>query len=764
MRRIKTKSLWMIWFLLFSSAAFCQEKLPLKSVFTALEQRHNIKFNYTEETISGIQAIMPDAALTLQQQLLQIQQQTPFGFEIMGKYIVVTSTSDNLPAESPLIYDLNEVVIANFMTSGISKKKYGNFEIKPDKFGILPGLTEPDVLQTMQQIPGIYSVDESISNLNVRGGTHDQNLFLWNGIRMFQTGHFYGLISAFNPMLAHTVSISKNGTPAYYGESVSSLIDISSREASIGPSRFGVGANLICADFFAKVKASKKASFTVSGRRSFTELANTPTYQSYYKRMFQNTIVTRLDNNQIVDYRTTEEFFFYDLTLQYHQKIGKKHELFIDGIGISNTLDIGQNATVDGALTSKVSSLGQQSLGASVQWKTVWNAGNYTRVNGYVSSYELNATNESVENNQVLEQQNAVLDVGIRVENHHRIDAEVNVRYGYLFNDMSITNTDDINAPQLARKMTEIMRTHVAMGEIEYAPSDKSMLVKGGVRFNYFEQLGQFIAEPRLQFSYTLTPELKVEILGEQKSQTAAQIIDLQRDFLGIEKRRWTLADGETPLQRSGQLSIGLSFQNADWLVSLDNFYKKVSGISSPAQAFQNQLEMISIKGNYIVGGSELLVRRNWGHFYGWVGYSLNRNEYHFDNYDPEMFPNNFEIEHSFSAATVYEQNRLKLALGCKWNSGRPTTTPIGFNEGTITYDDPNARSLGAYMQVNLSGSYVWHIGKSRIQANASVLNLLNRRNVINRYYRVNTVANEIERVNTYAMQRTPNLSVRWYF
>ncbi len=764
MRQIKNSPIWIVCFLLLPAMAFCQEKLPLKTVFAALEQRHNIRFNYTEETIAGFEAMMPDAGLPLQKQLEFIQKQTPFGFEIMGNYVVVTAGAISVQPESAVVYDLNEVVIENFLTSGISKKKYGNFEIRPEKFGILPGLTEPDVLQTMQQIPGIYSVDESVSNLNVRGGTHDQNLFLWNGIRMFQTGHFYGLISAFNPMLAHTVSISKNGTPAYYGESVSSVVDISSREADIGPSRFGLGANLVCADFFAKVKVAPQTSFTVSGRRSYTDWINTPTYQSYYDRLFQNTIVTRIENNQIVDYRTSESFYFYDLTLQYHQKLGKKHTFYLDAIGIKNALEIGQNATVDNTLASKSSALEQQSLGASLHWKTAWNANHLTRINAYVSSYKLDASNESIENNQVLAQQNAVLDVGIRLEDRHQIDPEVGVNYGYLYNEMSITNTDDINAPRLAREVVEVMRTHAGLAEIEYAPADKSMLVKGGVRMNHFEQLELFIVEPRLQFSYTLTPEFKIEILGEQKSQTAAQTIDLQRDFLGIEKRRWTLADADTPLQKSRQLSIGLSFQNKRWLVSLDNFYKKVAGISSAAQAFQNQLEMISIKGNYTVGGSELLIRRSWDQFYGWVGYSLNRNEYQFENFDPEMFPSNFQIEHSFSAAAVYERNSVKLALGGRWNSGRPTTLPTSFNDGAISYGDPNAASLDDYLQFNLSASYVWKIGSGRIQANASVLNLFNRQNIINRYYRVNTIANEIERVNTYAMQRTPNLSVRWYF
>lgn len=116
----------------------------------------------------------------------------------------------------PILNELEEVQTEVFLTKGVAKKIDGSYEIKPKKFGMLPGLTEADVFQTMLQLPGIMSVDETISNINVRGGTHDQNLFLWNGIRLFQTGHFYGLISVLNPNLAQKISINKNGSSAFF--------------------------------------------------------------------------------------------------------------------------------------------------------------------------------------------------------------------------------------------------------------------------------------------------------------------------------------------------------------------------------------------------------------------------------------------------------------------------------------------------------------------------------------------------------------------
>ena len=765
MRLNPNSSLWIVFFLLFSATAFSQQKRSLNSVFMAIGQQHHVNFNFTEESVAGFEVDPPESSLSLIEKLQFIQEQTPLGFDLVNnEYVVVRPGKPTGNTVNQMTFDLNEVVIENFLTTGISKKKYGNFEIKPEKFGILPGLTEPDVLQTMQQIPGIYSTDESISNINVRGGTHDQNLFLWNGVRMFQTGHFFGLISAFNPALAHTISISKNGSSAYYGESVSSVVDISTHGKNMEKSQFGVGINLISVDFFAKIKASERTSFIVSGRRSVTDLANTPTYQSYYNRMFQNTIVTNVNSNQIVNYNTNEDFVFYDFTLQYRQKIGSKHELFIDGIGIRNQLDIEQNATVNGHFNSKFSSLQQQSLGGSLNWKSRWSSNHHTKINAYVSSYNLDAINESIENNQVLSQQNTVLDMGVRIENQHQISAEMGFGYGYQFNEIGITNFDAINAPTLTRKIKEVMRSHALTAETEFASANKKVLAKLGVRTNYFEELYKFVVEPRLQFSYAITTMLKLEILGERKSQTASQIIDLQRDFLGIEKRRWTLADGEVPMQKSAQASIGLSFQNKLWLISLDNFYKKVTGISTPGQAFQNQLELIKLNGNYAVVGSEILIRRNFEHFYGWLGYCFNRNDYDFNYFNPTQFPNNFEIQHSASAAAVYEHDNFKIALGGRWNSGRPTTTPVSFTSNIITYNDPNNHLLGAYLQFNLSASYVWNIGKSKFQANASVLNLLNKKNVLNRYYRINTLANDIESVNTYSMERTPNMSLRWSY
>jgi hypothetical protein len=86
---------------------------------------------------------------------------------------------------------LSPVLITKYLTTGLQKYIDGSTVLNTKKFGILPGLIEPDILQSIQVLPGIESTNESIANINVRGGTNDQNLMLWDNIKMYHSGHFW---------------------------------------------------------------------------------------------------------------------------------------------------------------------------------------------------------------------------------------------------------------------------------------------------------------------------------------------------------------------------------------------------------------------------------------------------------------------------------------------------------------------------------------------------------------------------------------------
>ncbi|MCW4470560.1 TonB-dependent receptor [Flavobacterium sp. MFBS3-15] len=671
------------------------------------------------------------------------------------------------------VNELEEIVTERYLTSGISKKKDGSFSIKPDQFGILPGLTEPDVLLAMQQLPGINSIDETVSNINVRGGTHDQNLFTWNGIRLFQTGHFFGLISALSPNLAHQVKISKNGTSAFYGESVSSAIDISSRPSDIGNNTTSLGTNMIGLEFYTRIKSGENANFDISARRSFTDVLDFPTYSKYSKRIFQNTVVTQLNNSMDVNYKSDKEFFFYDFTGQYHQKLGDKDDIYVDMLCINNSLDFAQGTITETRVVTEVSDLNQLTLGGTAAWRRKWSDTHTSEFGLYGSYYNVDGRNASIEFNQVKEQENTILDAGFHISDSYRLNPLFNIKSGYQYNEIGIENGDKVNEPQYSRTVKEVLRSHALIGELEYDSPNRKIYSRAGIRGNYIEQFGMLYAEPRIQVSFSPNVLWQIELLAEQKSQTASQIVELQGDFLGIEKRRWILSnDKDIPVQRSRQASVGVTYKDKGWLVSIENFYKKVNGITSYGQAFQDQLELIQATGSYTVVGTEFLVQKQFKGFYAWLSYTWNDNDYSFDNIIPEKFPSSFEIKHTVNSAAIYEWHNFKVALGSKWYTGKPVTPPLSQTVANVAdsgpgiiYASPNSAHIGNFFQVNFSASYVFNITeKSRLQLGVSVLNIFNRKNIINRYYRLNNDNDAIEVVNTYSLERTPNALIKLTF
>lgn len=663
---------------------------------------------------------------------------------------------------SPMPIALTEVAAQRYIATGISRTADGAYVVKPRKFGILPGLTEPDVLQTMQQIPGIFSADESVSNLNVRGGTHDQNLFLWNGIRMFQTGHFFGMISGFSPSLAQNISIVKNGSPGVFGESVSSLVDISSHTELSEKSRHTISLDMISGEFYSRNKLTENSSLIVSGRRSLTDIVRTPTYKKYRERIFQNTVITE-GSALASTVNSDEEFNFYDLTMQYQRQIGR-HKLNIDGIGMRNKLEVSQSADDQ----QDRSDLSQQHVGGSVSLASDWNA----RFSSYglatVSYYNLDSRNESIGSSQVLTQQNTVLHKAFRVGGKYKLTDNASLGGGYEISETGVTNADEINSPSFSRFIREVLLSHALSVEMNFLSHDKKHRLMAALRSAYFEKHRELSAEPRLQYALKLSESLTLDVLGERKTQTLSQIIDLQRDFLGIEKRRWTLANGDDiPVQKSWQLSGGMTLRKNKWLLSIENFYKLVDGITSGSQGFQNQFEGLRTTGSYRIFGTEALVQKNFGKFYSWVSYSFNNSDYDFDSLDPSSFPNNFEFRHSVAGAGIYEWKRLRIAIGARYNTGRPFTEPLlvqPSQQNTIAYREPNSSRLPDYLQVNFSATKDWTItDKIRFQLSASIMNLLDRRNVINRFFRRDD-AGEIVAVETSSLGATPNINLKVFF
>ena len=246
----------------------------------------------------------------------------------------------------------------------------------------------------------------------------------------------------------------------------------------------------------------------------------------------------------------------------------------------------------------------------------------------------------------MLTQENKVEDYGLRFDVKKTLDNDTEVRGGYQFNEVGVTNFEDVSNPNFTSLVKEIVRTHAIFGETERYSKSRNTYIRLGARISYFEKLKELILEPRFAFNQKISDYIRLEVLGELKSQTISQVIDLQQDFFGIEKRRWQLSNLENvPLVKSQQISLGFSYNQNNLLVSLEGYYKNVEGITAQSQGFQNQFQFVNDIGSYTVTGLDFLINKRFNNFSTWLSYTFSNNDYTFDVINEgSSFPNSVDL------------------------------------------------------------------------------------------------------------------------
>lgn len=659
---------------------------------------------------------------------------------------------------------LPEIVLQQYLVTGIDKLNNGALQFNFDRFSILPGLIEADVLQAVQNLPGIQSVNETVSNINIRGSTHDQNLILWDDIKMYQSGHFFGLISVFNPQMNQEVTLIKNGTESDYTDGIAGTIAMKTSSRVTPKLKANAGVNLVFGDAFIDLPIGNSASLQIAGRKSISDFIKTPTYVNYFDRISQNTEIT---SDQDASIASGQDFDFYDASLRYIHRISDKDLLRINFLAINNKLTFTENATVNDSLISRESSVAQRSIAGGLYYNRQWNDNLKTELQVYNTDYTLKAINANILLDQRFLQENSVSETGAKLATTYTLNENFGIFGGYQFIETKVTNLDDVDNPIFRSLSGQVLRTHNGFLRLSYKNRNNTTVVRVGGRVNYLDKFNTVLIEPRLSIFQAITPDLSLELLGEFKNQPTSQIINFQNDFLGVEKRRWQLADNANiPVLESKQASFGVNFNPSSWLFNVEVYYKEITGITAQSQGFLNQFEFSQAIGTNSVQGLDALVRKDFGPSQLWASYSYMLNEYNFETLAPEPFLSNFDLTHTLSGGANFVWKNLKLAAGANWHTGAPYTQAqeVVFTAiPTIGYQAPNEQRLPDYLRLDVSGVYKFNFKKSSLQLAVSVWNVLNQRNVVQRYFTLDS-QNQIQEVEQRSLGITPNASLRFYF
>jgi hypothetical protein len=200
---------------------------------------------------------------------------------------------------------LDEVIIySERVDRNVSSHQMSIIKLNVKDLKLLPVIAGgKDILKGLTAMPGVKTVGEFSSGINVRGGGEDQNLYLINGTPIFNISHVFGLFSVINPDVVESLALYKGHIPASYGERVSSVIDI--KTINNPPGKLEIKGGVGSYDSRITVLAplyKNKIFIDLSGRTSYS-----------------NWILTRMNDYNLRNSRAS----FYDINGTFHLNLTK---------------------------------------------------------------------------------------------------------------------------------------------------------------------------------------------------------------------------------------------------------------------------------------------------------------------------------------------------------------------------------------------------------------------------------------------------------
>ncbi|XOV92180.1 MAG: TonB-dependent receptor domain-containing protein [Bacteroidota bacterium] len=553
-----------------------------------------------------------------------------------------------------------------------------NIPIKTIK--ALPSLGgEVDVLKSLTLFPGVSPGLEGTSEINVRGGSPDQNLILLDDAPVYNVSHLFGFVSAFNATSVKNVELLKGGIPARYGGRLSSIINISMTEGNKREFSGEVTLGLISSKLTLEIPLIKeKTSLFLAGRSSYLDLITLGRRIAYNNG----------EKNQFVNYSMWDGN-------------AKIHHLINDRSSISLSHYSGRDQYSDfyrPSIYSKYES--------SVSWQNNTTTLRYNHLSKKRVFYEgivyhtrykyndgtLNSNNspDSFQNiisssGSSIEDLSAKFRVGLNIDNHHLIGGFQYIYHRYTPSNNQFSQTDG-NSQQREENIVQTAGRETAIFiEDEWKLLPRISLNKGLRHSAFFNDQASYSGfEPRIALNYKLNN--RYTLSGSYTSMR--QYVHLiTSNTVGLPNDIWVPVTENAPPERSDIWALGLSGQvNEEYSGSVEVFYKRMHGLIGQREGENPTLTLDSSWDELIVSGGtgeayglEVYAEKSMGRLNGWLSYTLSWNHRLFDELNNgNRYPYRYDRRHQFSAVGKYKiSDKWSLSGNWVFMSGHAVTAPV---------------------------------------------------------------------------------------
>ena len=597
---------------------------------------------------------------------------------------------------------------------------------------------------------------EASTGFNVRGGSADQNLILFNDATIYNPSHFFGMFSAFNPEVIKDLELYKSSIPARFGGRLASVLDINSREGNKKKITGSAGIGLITSRVHLEGPLVKdKTSFIFGGR-------------STYANWLLGLLPSEYENSKAS---------FQDVNLGISHRIDSSNNLYLSGYFSNDRFALDSDTTY-----------AYSNRNFTIKWIRNFNNRLSASFIAGFDQYKYKVFRESDKETAFalgfgISQLHAKADFVYYFNQQHSFDfGASSIRYklqpgSYEPLDKSSIITPDIVEPEQALE-SGIYLTH------RYSPNNK-LSFSSGLRFSLFNYLGpQQINQyapglPRTDANVTGTkeydknkfiqnydgPEIRFSVrYAFSQSFSIKTAYNSQRQYIHMLTNTtaiaptdiWKLSDPNIKPQQGDQVSLGLykNFKSNTIETSVEVYYKHIKDYldyKPGAKLLLNhniETDVVNTKGKAY--GVEVLIKKPGGKLNGWISYTYSRIFLKTDEQDPnlrvnrgEFYPANYDKPHDVTLAGNFRVNhRFSISVNSTYSTGRPITLPVGryYYAGSqrVLYSDRNAHRIPDYLRtdfaMNIDGNHKIN-QKTHNSWSIGVYNLLGRKNPYSVYF-----------------------------
>lgn len=731
-------------------------------ILKQVEETFGVYYSYSDSLLYNKYLILKKDKFTLSEFHLVISNENDLN---------VVHVGDNMYAlsEKSTIYGtllLTEVIVNGYLLNTIIKDSRKT-TLRTFNNEVLPGVSDFDVLRSFQHLPGVKSPNQTASGLYVKGGMPDQNLLLWNKIKIYHPGHFFGMISPVNPQMVDEAVFYSAIIPTEFSSRASSVIDLTSNSVTTGKESFQSGIDMLHADISQKALFhNKKVGLRYSIRKSLAPLITTPTYESYTQKVFQNSSIS-LNNKQ-------NSFDFWDGSVALDYPISGKTNMTISSIFINNNLDFTDHSSQSEQLSQKMEI---ENYGSSIQISSNLNEKSLFRstlqFSQYNFDYQRDIKGQSRSDNFL--KQNDIFDLTTDLFLKYKVSEYMSHSFGYQLSSYSIGHRISNNNDNFGFTLSE-RREKIISNSANFMTNIKkdNFEIQAGSLFTT-NSMASFLIEPRLNFSYNINEYLQTVMSFERRSQFLQQVNENAAGDISLENYIWVLSDDDViPVLLSNHFSMGLLYKKNKFVFDVDIYFKKTTGITSFSQGvvfsstdFSDGLVSLT-NGFNISNGIDISFQKEISRFKFWVTYSLLNSKNKIEGINNgDYFRSNSNITHSTNITARYQFSSFFVSLGWFWNSGRPYSA-LDENNSLISIND---KKLSDFHSLDLSLLYtIVNKTKYDLKAGISINNLYHHKVIINKeisrlYETANDLVNARYKISDYySLGFTPNIFLKFSF